>query len=326
MTLRKSFVLAVTFFLTMPSAEGEVPNQNVQRAVQRGLDFLARTQQVDGAWPGQKGDSPAVVGLVILSFLGSGEIPGRSAYDPTLKLSINYILSAARSDGFIGLDRSPSMYDHGFATLALAELYGVYPDSRIGPALDRAVRLITRCQNDEGGWRYKPEKADADITVTGCQMMALRAARNAGIDVPERTIRRGLDYLKSCQQENGGFAYQSEREAVNLARTGIGVVTLILGGEAESDRVRRGAEFLDCHTPSTEERHFYYMMYYCAQAAFQLGEESWARWQRVGEPLVLSQQTESGGWPSGVACQAYTTAMALLALEPSWQYLPIFQR
>lgn len=326
MSRRTLRTVLVAILAISPLAGAQVPDQDVQRAVKRGLDFLAGTQELNGTWPGEKGNSPAVVGLAVLSFLAGGEIPGRTGYDPTLRLSINYLLSIARSDGFIGLDRSPSMYDHGFATLALAELYGMYSDDRIGPTLDRAVGLILRCQNDQGGWRYKPEKADADITVTGCQMMALRAARNAGIEVPEPVIRRGLDYLKSCQQENGGFSYRAEQKAVNLTRTAIGVLTLILGGEADSDWVRQGREFFDRHTPSPEERHFYYMMYYCSQAAFQLGEDSWERWTRIAKPLLLSQQTESGGWPSGVACQAYTTSMAILALEPSWRYLPIFQR
>lgn len=318
--------LALLLLALAPAAEGGQPDQRVRAAVRRGLDFLAATQGVDGSWPGEKGNAPAVVGLTLLAFLGSGELPGRTTYDPTLNLSINYLLAHTRADGFIGLERSPTMYDHGFATLALAEAYGMSPDSRIGPAVERAVGLMVRCQNDAGGWRYRPEKADADITVTGCQMMALRAARNAGFEVPEETIRRGLKYIKSCQRPNGGFAYQSGLGPVNRTRTAIGVLTLILGGEADSEPVRSGGEYLLTHPPDPQEKYFYYMMYYIAQAMHQLGEQAWAGWERQGVPILLSRQTDSGGWPSNEACPAYTTAMALLALEPSWGYLPIYQQ
>ena len=49
------------------------------------------------------------------------------------------------------------------------------PDVR--EALRRAVRLIVNTQNSEGGWRYQPVRNDADLSVTVCQIMALRAAR-----------------------------------------------------------------------------------------------------------------------------------------------------
>jgi hypothetical protein len=324
--MRRIPVLILLLLLLVSPVRGESPDERTQQAVLRGLEFLARTQNPNGTWPGDKGDSPAVVSLAVLAFLGAGEIPGRSRYDPTLQASINYVLAGAGDDGFLGLEKKPSMYDHGFTTLALAELYGVVDDARIGPALDRAVRLIVRVQNKAGGWRYAPVPRDADITVTGCQMMALRAARNAGITVPEETIARGIEYLKSCQGADGGFQYQPTNRGTNHARTGIGVLILILSGESDSEPVRRGATYLREKPVNPGIRYFHYMMYYCSQAMFQLGEEDWTRWRRTAIPLLLAGQTGSGGWPKGPACEAYTTAMSLLALEPSWEYLPIFQR
>ena len=71
------------------------------------------------------------------------------------------------------------MYDHGFATLFLAEVYGMTRTPKLRNSLERAVRLIINAQNKEGGWRYEPDSKDADLSVTVCQVMALRAARNA---------------------------------------------------------------------------------------------------------------------------------------------------
>ena len=71
------------------------------------------------------------------------------------------------------------MYNHGFATLALAEYYGLTNDTSIGPALKKATNLIVSAQktNPKGAWRYSPESKDADTTVTGAQMVALFAAK-----------------------------------------------------------------------------------------------------------------------------------------------------
>ena len=99
------------------------------------------------------------------------------------------------------------MYGHGFATLYLAEVYGMSPRDDLREKLARAVELIVRTQNAEGGWRYQPRPEDADISVTICQVMALRAARNAGLRVPRETIDRCVDYVKRSQNADGGFRY-----------------------------------------------------------------------------------------------------------------------
>ena len=70
------------------------------------------------------------------------------------------------------------MYSHGFATVFLGEVYGMTGDEEVKEKLQRAVRLIHKTQNKEGGWRYNPVPFDADISVTICQVMGLRAARD----------------------------------------------------------------------------------------------------------------------------------------------------
>ena len=84
-------------------------------------------------------------------------------------------------------------------------------DDRVKEKLQKAVRLIERTQNNEGGWRYMPVPYDADISVTICQVMALRAARDAGIKVEKDVIDKSIKYVISCQNPDGGFSYQSPR-------------------------------------------------------------------------------------------------------------------
>src|SRR5207253_9246728 len=90
-----------------------------------------------------------------------------------------------------------AMYGHGFGTLFLAEAHGMVHDKelrdRLRTTLKQAVQLIQGSQNSEGGWRYTPLSKDADVSVTICQIMALRAARNAGFYVPKATVDRCTD-------------------------------------------------------------------------------------------------------------------------------------
>ncbi len=319
-------VACVAQLAALPTAWGALPAQ-VEQAVEKGLDNLAKTQLPNGSWPDNYGKSPAVVGLALMAFMAHGEAPGRGKYKDTMDKAIDYILSNERQNGLIARVGSQPMYDHGFATLALAEAYGMSKRKGLERALLMAVRLIERVQNPQGGWRYQPRPADADITVTGCQLMALRAARNAGVKVRSTVIRKGLDYIKSCARPDGGFSYQPGGGA-GKARTGIGVLLLHLLGESDSELVSKGADYLLKRPMKAGEHYFYYGLYYCTQAMFQKGGEHWQFWRKSMLDTVLSIQNQDGSWPTRGSSggQTYATAMAILALEVEWKLLPIYQR
>src|SRR5262249_38053787 len=141
--------------------------------------------------------------------------------------------------GKTGVSHGP-MYGHGFGTLFLAEVHGMVHDrelrDRLRDTLKRAVKLVVDYQNREGGWRYKPGDPDADVSVTICQIMALRAARNAGYYVPKSTVDRCIAYVKRCQNKDGGFRYQQQSGVSQFARSAAGVVALQCAG------VYKGAE------------------------------------------------------------------------------------
>jgi hypothetical protein len=300
----------------------------VEKAAKKGLDFLAKTQLPDGSWPDHYGKSPAVVGLVVLAFMAHGEVPGRGEYKATLDKAIDYILKHAQQNGLIARPGSQPMYDHGFATLALAEIYGMSNRKEIERTLQMAIRLIERVQNPQGGWRYQPQPADADITVTGCQLMALRAARNAGVYVRSPVILKGIEYIKTCARPDGGFAYQPGGGS-GKARTGIGVLLLQLLGESDSELVDKGANYLLQNPPQAGESYFYYGLYYCTQAMFQKGGTYWQFWRtKMLETVLPLQSQEDGSWPTRGSSggQTYATAMTILALEVEWKLLPIYQR
>jgi len=299
-------------------------------AVARALKYLASTQNPDGAWISSSYTSEAgIVGLCAMAFLSAGHQPGRGPYGRLLTRATDYLLASCQRNGLIyntSGSAGPPMYGHGFATLALAELYGQTGRRGVRDRLERAVKLILTTQNEEGGWRYQPRVADADISVSVCQVMALRAAHNAGVPVPRETIDRALEYMKRCANNfDGGFSYMPSQRGSGTARTGAGVLSLIVMGQRNVEEVKRGLEYLLAHPPGTREQHLFYGLYYGTQAMYQAGGAHWRFWfPRVADFLVASQRPD-GSWYDGPGLP-YATALGVLTLQVPANLLPIYQK
>src|ERR1700722_11144568 len=102
----------------------------VDKMYVRGLQYLVRTQTPEGNWPDEPfNGEPAVTSLAAVSLLAHGDDPNFGPYSTTIHRALDYILKHSDpSTGYIG----PTMYNHGFSTLALAESYGVVDDPRLG--------------------------------------------------------------------------------------------------------------------------------------------------------------------------------------------------
>jgi hypothetical protein len=301
-------------------------------AIERGLAFLANSQEQDGSFGGRGlGRNPAIVGVAGMAFLSGGSTPGRGPYGEACQRCVDYLIEHTQPSGFIAVQDEAShgpMYGHGFATLFLAEAYGMSPRPELRDKLASAVRLIVAAQNAEGGWRYQPTPVDADISVTICQIMALRAARNAGIHVPTDTVDRCLEYVKRCQRADGGFGYNVMDQSSLFPRSAAGVVALYSAGVYEGDSIERGLAYLEAQPPGgaiNASPHFFYGQYYAVQAMWQAGGDRWSRWYPLVRDVLLAQQRADGSWPDGNGPH-YATAMALVVLQIPNNALPIFQR
>lgn len=298
--------------------------REIDDAYLKGLGFLAGSQDERGCWSDSSyGSEPGVVGMSILAFLARGDDPEFGPYRSHYKKALDYLLKAQNaSTGYIG----SSMYNHGFATLALAEAYGLTNDLRIGPALEKATKLIVSSQknNPKGGWRYSPESQDADTTVSGAQMVALFAARNAGVKVPEEAIYRGKEYILSCQDSSGGFGYTSSSGA-NLPRTAIGSLILSLAKDTDSDAYENSVEYLKKNAKFGDQGHKFYSLYYTSQAMFRASPSLWNSWNSQNFKTLQSSQTDNGSW-NGSYGKTFATSAALLSLALNYRYLPIYER
>lgn len=309
-------------------------------SVAKGLAWLAKAQNPDGSFgDGRWGRSVAITSLASIAFMADGHLPGRGAYGEHVSRGLDLILASVAENGLIAGDAaSAPMYGHGFATLFLGEVYGMSaggPDNpqhaRLHEALVKATRLIQSTQNDEGGWRYNPIPNDADVSVTICQIMALRSARNAGIDVPKTTIDRAVDYVKLCQNPDGGFRYQAMGGPSAWPRSAAGVASLQYAGLYDDPAVSKGLRYLirtsmPAGAPNAQSSHYFYGHYYAVQAVYLAGGEYWAAWWPAIRKELLDSQRADGSWDDPGVGEAYGTAMALIVLQMPKRYLPIFQK
>lgn len=325
---------------------GEVAlSRRTQAAIQLAQHHLASQQRPDGSFAGPFGSSTGVVATGVLAWMVTGNLPGMGTYGRQTARGINYLLDHGQPSGLILRDTRDqhAMYNHGLAVLCLAEAYGQTQDRRVYERLRKAVDLITRCQNDAGGWRYRPEPdAHGDLSVTVMQLNALRAARDAGLAVPAENIQRALDYVESCavkgpEGEAKAFAYQP-RGTVRWSTTASGVMSLMLGGQYRIQRVEPALHsLLQARAKGTDRKDFFlYGSYYAAQALYQAAGQAaefrdpWKEWYASVAKVILAQQVTSGSGKGRFGLEpkygTWSTSMCVLILGLPYRYLPIYQR
>jgi prenyltransferase beta subunit len=316
-------------YFLLPQARADVKmDEKTKKAVDKGLAWLAKKQNTDGSWSDSSyPHNTAITSFALLAFLSQGHLPNQGHYGPEVSKGARFLLAAQRGDGYLVGSRGGNMYCHGMATLALAELWGTTGDDAVKKALEKAVDLIVRCQNSEGGWRYEPRPTGADISVTIMQVMALRAAKNGGLHVPDKTMKNAIAYINRCyDKRTGGYTYQPRNNSPGFARTAAGICVLYLTGEYDAKEIPRAVDYLKKH--SGDRQHYWYGQYYAAHAMYQVGGKEWEEWyQRINRDL-LANQSADGSWsrPGSEVGPVYRTSIAAIVLSVPAHYLPIFQR
>ncbi len=313
-----------------------------QRSVEKALAWLAQHQGADGSYKGQSGKHAGVTALAAISMMEAGNLPNRGKYGENVSRALKYVLSCCQESGLIvGEDQMSPMYGHGFATLFLGEVYGMTGDDSVKEKLQKAISLIERSQStqpgNEGGWRYQPVPFDADISVTICQVMALRAARDAGIYIDPGVMDRAIKYVQQCQNPDGGFSYMARMGGGNgsgFGRSAAGVASLYYAGHFQGNDLDRGLKFLKQYTPGRNARsgnpemmdmegQYFYGNYYSVQAMFLAGGDYWKNWYPGIRDQLIARQSGPGNW-SGEITDDYCTSMALIILQMPNRYLPVF--
>ncbi len=328
------------------------------KAVDAGLNYLAKTQRANGGWlnSGGYGTYPAAMtALAGMGLMAGGSTPETGPYSRNVTRAMNYLLNIARSheDGLIAGpgSESRSMYGHGFSMLFLAQCYGTELnrdyEKRIRDVLTKAVALTVQAQSDlgaqhdhAGGWIYTPTSKGDEGSVTVTQLQALRACRNVGIKVPKKTIDRAVAYLKHCQMADGGICYSarsrgSSRPAISAAAIACfyaaGVYDRQTGGKGpEAEMVEKLVRYVRGAVGVSRGRawggHYFYTHFYLAQAWYQRDDKEWKKYYPQIRDRLLQTQSPDGSWNGDNVGTTYGTALATVILQLPYGYLPIYQR
>jgi len=354
-------------------------NKRAQDAAAGALRWLADHQNEDGSWTsrvgfkindGYRAQPPTqpregrphlgVTALAGMAFLSGGHLPGQGPYGDVMDKALRFVLRAVKPDGFI-TENGTRMYSHAFSVLFLAEIYGMTGNPALREKLDQAVAFTWKSQNTRGGWRYAPAAQDSDMSITVCQVVALREARNIGIKVPKESIEKALRYVMESAvtvgHDRGAFLYQHQEVPFNrnsFALTAAGLTTIYQAGLYSDRDVARFCRAHDIARPPSisdclryiqrqyegiwleyHDHYFYfYGNYYAAQAMYTRGGRTWENWYTMVRDDLLSisrSRTLSDGqrhtyWVSHHVGNAFSTAVAAVILQVPTNYLPIFQR
>lgn len=344
-------------------------SEQSEAAVDRALKWLASVQDVEGFWDAEqfgagkggeldgfykgtndgKDADTGVTALAILAFLGKQNTLEEGQYSAQVNKALRWLvyqqgLSEQRLPGYLGGKGSDTVgaYCHAISTFAIAEAYAMAKDRQAASfllePLQLAVRYILLSQLEDGGWRYKAgQQGGGDMSIFGWQLMALKSAQAAGIEIPLRTREKMINFLQVRSLGNSGglaaYGYANDRTP-KLAMTAESLFCKqMLGQSREHPACEEAVNYLLANPPTRQGMNLY-AWYYTTLALFQYGGEPWEKWNgRLRDLLVSEQVTEgdfAGSWEprgpwSGVGGRIYSTAFATLTLEVYYRYLPLYR-
>jgi hypothetical protein len=300
-----------------PGNPDVVVDDKTDQTIKASLRWLASKQLPSGAFT-NGGHQAAFTSYVLMAFLSAGEVPNEGEHGKTVQKAVDFLLTCVRPDGYIAAPTGEhNMYGHGISAIALGEVYGMTRDPAIRPKLERAIKLIV----------------DTHISVTVLQVVALRVAKNSGIEVPQDTIDRAVQYVKSCNHaQTGGFTYQSRGGSPGFARTAAAIYSLQVCGLYDDPMVAKGSQFLLDKLKGDRE-WFTYGAFYAAPAQYMIGGDTWAKWYQSMSDTLLPQVKKQGDLAFWAPLdggkgqnEVYATAVYTMILAMPYQYVPLYQR
>jgi hypothetical protein len=330
-------------------AAAEMISNETQSVIDKSLQMLASTQGGDGSFADSRSGvgNVAITGLAGLALMAGGHQPGRGRFGMAVQKASEYVVRRGNSSGSTpgylnnadAVTSHSSMYQHGFGALFLSEVYGMMPNPEkqreLRNMLEKSIGMTRNSQNNEGGWRYDPRPVPvADVSVTVAQLMALRAAKNAGVAVPKSVIDKCVLYIKACQLPDGGFCYIKGQQSAGsaFARSAAAIVGLFSAGIYDGKEIEAGLAYMMRYLPGrraaafdTRPEHYFYGQYYAALAMWTAGGNYWAEWFPAIREELLTRYRQGNGWTDWHGT-AYAAAMACIILQLPNNYLPIMQK
>ncbi len=314
--------LLLAMFASSARAEGEWEvTPDSERALQRGLQWLAANQGPEGNW-GSK--DLGLVSVGVLAFLADGHFPGRGKYGDTVRRGLDYVVKNARPSGLLNIsNQQRDMYNHGLAAFVLGQALGVYQsDEPLTETLERALEVIVQTQCDDGGWDYRAVRQPRghDLSLVVMQAKALRSAVDSGLYIPPDVVAMAIANVRSHYSANrsqrdatpdeirqgpGKFTYSKGGGGATMAMAAAGVVCLQEFGQYDDWRIAKSMEFVSSqvrHLPKHRKRDGVmpfdaYTLYYVGQAIYQVGGQDWRTCYPLLRDQLVASQVVDGGDP-----------------------------
>jgi len=327
--------LALGRWAGFPEARADELSANVEKAVDKGLDWLVKQQQKDGSWSGNGGQFPPVMtALAGMAMLMEGSTLREGRFCERLRRAVDWLIDHTRPNGLIGnpnnqLEAQRYMYGQGYGMLFLASVYGDEEDSdrrkKLEDLLTRSVEFSGRAQNSKGGYGYVSaadgnDFAEGSVTIT--QLQAFRACRNAGIAVPKSIIDKATKYLSDpspdgCTFPDGQVGYHPGRRAITPGLTTAGIACLFSAGDYSNPIIKKWFSYVQKNVAPLQSGgvgragHDEYTHYYYAQVLYILGDEgfgklfpdsnatdrpTWSKYKKPTFEAIIGGQATDGSW------------------------------
>jgi len=317
----------------------------VIKAVERGLDWVARTQSRMGGWSGNNNQyTTAMTSLAGMALLGEGSTTCQGKYAQNIRLAVNFLMNKSRPNGLIGDPHSSDMrytYGHGYAMLFLSQVLGEEEDAarrkQLVDVLTRAAKFSELAQTRNGGWGYVSAADGNDFdegSTTITQVQGLRGCRNAGIPVSKDAIDKSIEYIRKCTGPDGGVIYSLKSGGGGRPPiTAAAIAALFNAGEYDSELVPKQLAYCKKRLGMLSHSgigHWQYAHFYYSQVMYRQGGDEWRGYYKIITNRLLNDkqagQQRDGSWSEGYIGPIYSTAINLIILQLEKGIIPIYQK
>ncbi len=342
---------------------GATKADQLEGAVYRALNWLQKNQNEDGSWGGAR--KASMTGLALLTFLAHGETqdPAKSKYAETVQKGVQWLMDTGRKNKNVFAAQNVE-YQHAIATYALAEDYALTNIGDLLTVLEGAVEKIVISQSPTGAWEYgynnkmtRPDERPlgGDLSISGWNIQALKAAKNAGVHVKglDEAMRKALDFCKAVYDDKTHRFGYAKKGGGSDSLLGVGILSMMFLGAGDSKEargaIREASARIKCDWNKAGEANSY-MWYYVTQAMFQGGGSYWITWNREFRDTLLKNQVADGHWTVPGSREdvpvrppnaredwhaqvghpkdspVYHTTMLCMMLEVYYRFLPTFRQ